>query len=176
MATISIEDLETKSIQELADIHNLSPRQIYNIRCKNKVKNIYDKNREENNKDGLRRCNKCKEWNPFETYRKHPKGAHGRLTICNRCELLKKRISHLQRMYGFSPEEAKIISAKCAANRCEICRNPPTGKILHVDHDHKTGKFRGLLCSNCNTGIGLLKDDPDLLIRAAAYLKNSVSD
>lgn len=61
---------------------------------------------------------------------------------------------------------------------CAICRNPEThkrnGKLkaLAVDHHHSTGKIRGLLCSDCNTGIGKLKDDPKVLLAAAEYLKH----
>ncbi len=43
----------------------------------------------------------------------------------------------------------------------------------HIDHDHSTGKVRGLLCSCCNTGIGMFKDNPDVLDRAAFYLVRS---
>lgn len=56
---------------------------------------------------------------------------------------------------------------------CAICRAPVAderGHRLHVDHCHATGRFRGILCGECNLGIGKFKDDPDLLIRAAAYL------
>lgn len=41
---------------------------------------------------------------------------------------------------------------------------------MHVDHDHATGAIRGVLCLNCNQGIGKFGDDPDLLRRAAVYL------
>lgn len=53
--------------------------------------------------------------------------------------------------------------------RCAVCR-----KVMekpHVDHCHKTKKVRGLLCFNCNIGIGYLKDDPAALRRAADYLE-----
>ena len=54
---------------------------------------------------------------------------------------------------------------------CEIC-GTTEGK-LNVDHDHKTGEFRGILCSKCNWAIGLLNDNPELLLEAAVYLSRS---
>lgn len=62
---------------------------------------------------------------------------------------------------------------------CKICSLPETkgrgakNKRLAVDHDHKTGKVRGLLCGNCNTGIGLLKDDWKILTLAIIYLQEN---
>jgi hypothetical protein len=58
---------------------------------------------------------------------------------------------------------------------CKICRKPEKkGKSLSVDHNHKTGKVRGLLCSRHNTGLGCFEDDAALLRSAADYLeKNS---
>jgi DNA-directed RNA polymerase subunit RPC12/RpoP len=53
---------------------------------------------------------------------------------------------------------------------CAICGAKVEGNMA-ADHDHKTMKPRDLLCKNCNTGIGMLKDDPKLLETAAAYLR-----
>jgi len=52
---------------------------------------------------------------------------------------------------------------------CECCRLP-FGRTAHLDHDHRTGKFRGWLCGKCNTGIGSLGDDISGIQRAASYL------
>lgn len=56
-------------------------------------------------------------------------------------------------------------------DKCQICSFKPISVMdLHVDHDHKTGRVRGLLCGNCNAGIGMLKEDPDLFRAAIVYL------
>lgn len=67
------------------------------------------------------------------------------------------------------------------ANTCAICDfvfSTEGGKVsaAHVDHCHISGDIRGLLCSNCNKAIGLLKDSPVLLERAAEYLQSKLRD
>jgi hypothetical protein len=59
---------------------------------------------------------------------------------------------------------------------CAICGTNDTGgrKAFHVDHCHNTGKVRGLLCGNCNSGIGNLRDDIELLKRAIQYLESTL--
>lgn len=57
---------------------------------------------------------------------------------------------------------------------CAICnREERHGKRLSVDHDHQTGQIRGLLCSDCNFGLGNFGDDPDTLLRAVDYLRRA---
>lgn len=59
--------------------------------------------------------------------------------------------------------------ATAQGNVCAICSSPaPT----HMDHDHATGRARGMLCRLCNNGIGMLRDNPDLLEKAIVYLKD----
>lgn len=54
---------------------------------------------------------------------------------------------------------------------CAICKRPPRpDKVLTRDHSHATGKFRGLLCGSCNTGLGLFQENPIWLQEAALYL------
>ena len=54
---------------------------------------------------------------------------------------------------------------------CAICNGKnKNGRNLYVDHNHITGKVRGLLCNNCNCGIGYLKENEDILLKAIKYL------
>jgi Recombination endonuclease VII len=82
----------------------------------------------------------------------------------------------IKKKYGISLEDYDILFTACGGV-CEICGEPETAKhqngsvkMLAVDHDHETDMVRGLLCSRCNTAIGLLRDRVDLLFTAAEYL------
>ena len=57
--------------------------------------------------------------------------------------------------------------------RCGICREVwnPSSKRFAIDHDHKTGKTRGLLCVRCNVGLGYMRDNPEILRSAIEYLE-----
>lgn len=69
------------------------------------------------------------------------------------------------RKYGVAPHELKEILGE--EGRCAICSRPDAD---HVDHDHVTGRIRGLLCSQCNVGLGMFQDSPMLLANAVNYL------
>ena len=75
--------------------------------------------------------------------------------------------------YNLSLEEYKA-KEKEQNNLCAICEKPQTFKTmkrLAVDHCHKLNKFRGLLCGKCNAALGSFGDNPDLLEKAAVYLR-----
>jgi Recombination endonuclease VII len=79
--------------------------------------------------------------------------------------------------FGLSLEDYNQMLSK-QNGVCAICKHPETskhqgGKIrdLAVDHDHATGKIRGLLCSSCNLGLGKLKDDFEIILQAAKYIQ-----
>lgn len=76
-----------------------------------------------------------------------------------------------QYLYGLTPDQYDELLAS-QEGRCAICRTEtPGGKGgWHVDHDHATGKVRGLLCDNCNNGLGRFADDPIRIQRAIDYL------
>lgn len=61
-------------------------------------------------------------------------------------------------------------------HRCAICRRHEDERPLVIDHDHDTGVVRGLLCSPCNTGIGMLGDGPETVAAALAYLEPATMD
>lgn len=81
-----------------------------------------------------------------------------------------RRDARLQATYGITLDEYnKILAAQNGV--CAICKVPHhPERPLVVDHDHDSGEVRGLLCSECNTGIGLLGDNPQTLLSACAYL------
>jgi hypothetical protein len=87
-------------------------------------------------------------------------------------ELRRRRYDPLKgklRKYGLSISEYEAL-INSQDNRCAICGVEGNGEALNIDHCHETGKVRGLLCRDCNLGIGRLKDDVVLLQRAIEYL------
>jgi len=79
------------------------------------------------------------------------------------------RKAHLKHAYGLTLDQYDELF-KAQQGACAICHQI-TKRLLFVDHDHKTGKARGLLCVNCNNGLGLLGDHVETVQRAANYLK-----
>ncbi len=78
------------------------------------------------------------------------------------------------RTFGVSPERyAELLELQ--GGGCAICgESERLGTSFSVDHDHKTGMVRGLLCRACNAAIGGLKDDVAVLQRAIDYLRGNV--
>ena len=113
-------------------------------------------------------CPAGHEYTPENTYaKKQRNGTWGR--SCRRCQ----RDAHLRRRYGLSPEQyAALVAAQQGA--CAICQTVlEEGRNLHVDHDHTTGAVRGLLCDDCNFGLGKFKDDIEVLRVAVRYLQKA---
>lgn len=90
----------------------------------------------------------------------------------------KQQDRHYRRAYGISQQDYSDMLA-AQGGVCAICHQPPMQKggrhgttllRLAVDHDHKTGEVRGLLCGRCNTGLGSFVDNSELLRAAIAYL------
>lgn len=85
----------------------------------------------------------------------------------------KAKDNELKRKYGISLVEHQEMCAE-ADWRCEICGKHTEN--LHVDHDHLTGKVRGLLCASCNHGLGFFWDDQAILSLAIEYLDKNQNE
>lgn len=70
--------------------------------------------------------------------------------------------------YGLSVEELAALEER-QGGRCAICGRKPKRRLA-IDHDHRTGEVRGLLCRDCNLALGLFGDDVRRLLAALAYL------
>jgi hypothetical protein len=81
----------------------------------------------------------------------------------------RSRINKLKRVYNLTKEGYEELLA-IQNGKCAICEKQLSKKNLDIDHDHVTGKVRGLLCNQCNQGIALLQENPQLLQKAANYL------
>jgi hypothetical protein len=84
------------------------------------------------------------------------------------------RRHHLKKKFGITPEDYEDMVA-AQDGKCAICATADTSPDAWfcVDHDHTTGKVRGLLCRTCNTSIGQAGDDPARLRKAIAYLERA---
>lgn len=126
-------------------------------------------------------CNRCKEEKPVDEFTKHKTGLY---YVCRSCAAIntkeyRARLTSeqravqarrwgLKRMYGITEDDYQTLY-EVQNGECAICHRTVNGR-LHIDHDHATNEIRGLLCNDCNRGIGLLGDDYSRLIDAAMYV------
>lgn len=127
-------------------------------------------------KPGMKWCPDCQAVKDLAEFPRNRNTGTGRAPYCKPCHNVRGKLSklkvggsrtyHLKRRYGItaSDAEAMLLAQK---GLCALCRAAPA---VHVDHDHVTGKVRGLLCFNCNGGLGQFKDRIDVLQAAVDYL------
>lgn len=116
-------------------------------------------------------CNVCKKSKPRSDFHKNRSTGTGLVSYCKACAYV-RNIGIKYKV--FNMEEL----LRACGNKCEICKKP-FNSTPHIDHDHSCctsdytcGKcFRGLLCGNCNYGLGHFKDSPEALREAANYLE-----
>ncbi len=145
----------------------------------------------------MKQCPKCKRTISSDGFYLNKKTKSGLQSWCKECSRIASKWYHKE-----NPQKAKIYSHRSRRKRtsdcyqftvkeyevllqrsngvCEICGSPETIKSrtgtlrpLSIDHCHKTGKIRGLLCHRCNVAIGLFKEDLDIMASAASYLINN---
>lgn len=127
----------------------------------------------------VKKCKRCSETDPDLFYKTHT-------VYCKECAKAKSREWHTQNKdkpgfkeqrkdqelrwrYGISLQERQEL-LKLQSYMCDICFNE-IDESAHTDHNHKTGKVRGLLCSNCNRALGHFQEDKDILLNAIRYLE-----
>jgi hypothetical protein len=134
-------------------------------------------------------CKKCGLEKPREAFGPHGVAKNGVKSECRACEAArareyraadKERVSAINRRsllktrYGMT-EKVFSMLLEAQDHCCAICgTDDPGGRGdgFVVDHCHDTGKIRGLLCTSCNTGLGLFKDDANALSKAIEYLED----
>lgn len=147
-------------------------------------KNLWTSNRRKNNptvyiKKVTKKCPNCGETKLVDQFNRNQAQYDGLKPWCRVCDKKQKkdayimplnRNSYLVKNYGLTLEEYNM-RLEAQNEVCLICEEPCIRLNLCVDHDHTTGKVRGLLCYSCNLAIGNMKDKPDLLRKAADYLE-----
>lgn len=108
------------------------------------------------------RCDSCNK----------PRGSNGTSLKCRPCADKNNRANLRTRRRRFGLEYADYLQlVKKQNGLCAICGNMPTGRFpLVVDHDHRTGKVRKLLCTDCNLALGRFQDSVEVLGKAIDYL------
>jgi hypothetical protein len=118
-------------------------------------------------------CKGCQTELPLTAFVKDHRNKDGRGARCKPCYNASKTYSperqrryKLKHLYGLTPEQYNEILEE--QNGCKICHKK--SDRYHVDHDHSTGKVRGILCLSCNVAIGHFSDNLSTLQNAIAYL------
>ncbi|MFJ4817142.1 endonuclease VII domain-containing protein [Streptomyces sp. NPDC088801] len=116
---------------------------------------------------GYKLCRTCGEIKPHSEWHRNATASDGLSTRCKACRAVQGRQGHLKRQYGITEAERDGLIAS-QGGVCCICLSAVPE---HVDHCHKTGRVRGVLCFSCNAALGQFKDRPDAIRRAAAYVE-----
>lgn len=121
--------------------------------------------------EGMLFCPKCERDKPVDEFPRKGNYRNGekRYGYCKPCHSAYQRTQTLRRRFNLTPEDYEALLTT-QDGLCAVCLRPPGKMRLAVDHDHRSGLVRGLLCPTCNYAIGFWKDDVDRLDRAVQYL------
>lgn len=118
--------------------------------------------------EGHKRCGKCQVVKEVASFSRRRRGGDALHSYCKDCN----RSAMREWNYGLSHDEYQNILDR-QGGVCAICSEPD--RKLVIDHDHQTGTVRGLLCADCNIGLGRFRDTPAYLQAAVAYLGGASS-
>ncbi len=156
-----------------------------------KTKRRYTLDARKDREKGMKYCPGCEKTRPLIEFYTAGDSNSGVASHCKECSKeLQKKVNPTRR-HKYYKKGWRVQKNRCLVQKygitlveyeellteqkggCKICGLTPVdnNKSLAVDHDHKTGKIRGLLCNNCNVAVGFLKDNPELGIKITSYLK-----
>jgi hypothetical protein len=132
----------------------------------------------------MKRCSRCQQYKPWADFYGAGRGKRSRdglQSACKECTRIRGKerrakadpelVNRYHRGWAVGLRSWEVAKLEKAYDyRCAICKRVGN----HLDHDHTTGAVRGLLCGDCNRGIGLFHDDPECLRVAADYLERNV--
>ena len=141
----------------------------------------------------MKTCYRCKESKPYSDFYKAKERKDGHRPSCKKCCTVQHlesyhrnknggwsdkaiedtRKNNIRKRYGITPEQYDQL-ASAQGDRCALCYTNNPGRNLkywNVDHCHKSTVVRGLLCHQCNVGLGAFKDNIEVMERAIAYLR-----
>lgn len=146
-----------------------------------------------------KRCGLCKETKSILEFHKDKKGGFGVASRCKLCANSESRKCHARRMkevpayveakrdshfltrYGITAADYDKLCEQASIDGCAICgtlqnKSGRWKDKWHLDHCHSTNKVRGMLCGNCNRGLGQFQDNQEIMMKAIDYLqKHSAS-
>ena len=139
--------------------------------------------------EGVIGCSTCKQKLCISNFHKDSSNKYGVAYACKECAnantrrhntvnksnptyKLKKQSSYFKTTYNLTSEQREAL-LKDQGHACAICHTPLQfdGTLTHTDHCHTTGKVRGILCTNCNRGLGHFKDNTQTMKNAIDYLE-----
>ena len=133
----------------------------------------------------LKKCTKCKQIYPAtpKFFYRHSSRKDGLDPWCKECKIEYHKIYYKKKNFNISLKQyEKLYRAQngrcliCGKNFDDIYKEKKENHIYYtprIDHDHKTGKVRGILCHHCNTALGSFCENPLILVRAIRYLKEN---
>lgn len=134
-------------------------------------------------------CSKCKEHRTIDEMTKNSRSVRGHGSHCRHCvkanrkatwDYDEKRWKRILRDYGITKAQYEAL-VEAQHGLCAVCGEPPQERpqgrtrkmvtVFHIDHDHVRNRVRALLCLHCNTGIGYMRERPELARKMIAYLE-----
>ena len=123
------------------------------------------------NEHGQVWCSRCKEYLDSRRFQKRSNDKNKWDAMCKPCKSAYHHANRLKKIFGITAEDYHRM-LEMQNYGCAICKNKPRNYRLAVDHCHKTGKIRGLLCKRCNHDLlGAAYDSIPMLARAISYLE-----